>query len=148
MSELPLLSPGLHDIQEDDLKNHFLSKFPGSRTREPLISGFNKYLSQLRRFGVTFEIWVDGSFTTDKENPNDIDIVVFGSESELNVLPQGHQNGLRALLLDRETIKQRYGLDVLFSVSEDQNQRSYWRGWYGFDRNENPKGIARLVVSL
>lgn len=147
MSELPILSPGLHDLREDELRNHFLSSFPGSRTRKSLISGFSKYLDKLRKFGVSFEIWVDGSFTTDKENPNDIDIVVFGSESELNLLPPDLQNGLKPLLLDRATIRRRYGLDVLFAVSEDQNLRSYWRGWYGFDRNENPKGIARLVVN-
>lgn len=147
MSELPILSPGLHDIREDELRNHFLSSFPGSKTRESLISGFHKYLSQLRRFGVSFEIWLDGSFTTNKENPNDIDLVVFGSESELNVLSPNQQLNLRPLLLDRATIRSRYGLDVLFAVSEDQNLRSYWRGWYGFDRDENPKGIARLVIN-
>lgn len=147
MSESAILAPGLHDIEEIELKNHFLSDFPSSKTRAPLINGFSKFVDKLKEFNITFEIWLDGSFTTNKENPNDIDLVVFGSENDLNKLPEAHQIKLRGLLLDRATTKHRFGCDVLFSVTEDQNMRSYWRGWYGFDRNENPKGIARLVVN-
>ena len=145
MSHKPLFPPGIHDISEADLENHFLSRFPSSSTRKNLISGFKKYLMSLRSIGVKFEVWIDGSFTTEKEDPSDIDLVVFGSEAEINHLPDPRKNQLRALF-DRVSIKNAIGCDVLFSVSENQNMRSYWRGWYGFDRDENPKGIARIEV--
>jgi len=24
---------------------------------------------------------------------------------------------------------------------------SYWRGWFGFDKNDKPKGIPRLYIT-
>ena len=145
MNHKPLFPPGIHDISESDLENHFLSGFPSSSTRQRLISGLKKYLKLLKSIGVKFEIWIDGSFTTEKEDPGDIDLVVFGSTTELNHLPSPKKSQLHALF-DRVSIKNAIGCDVLFAVAEDQDMRSYWRGWYGFDRNENPKGIARIEV--
>lgn len=145
MSHKPILPPGLHDITEHELENHFLSAFSSSTTRARLIAGFKQYLAALKSVGVKLEIWIDGSFATDKENPSDIDLVVFGSHAEIDQLPDASKNQLGALL-DRVNIKHVTGCDVLFAVAEDQNRRSYWRGWYGFDRDENPKGIARIEV--
>jgi hypothetical protein len=147
MSYKPLLVPGIHDIEEKDLSNHFLSSFADSTTRKRLIEGFRKYLAALKQFGIKFEIWVDGSFTTEKPDPSDIDLVVFGSRAELNALPEQQLQALKPLLLNRAAIKLQLGCDVLFCVAEDIDGRSYWRGWYGFDRDENPKGIARLEVT-
>lgn len=145
MKHKPLLAPGIHDVQECELENHFLSAFPGTSTRGLLISGLKRYLQALRQFGISFEVWLDGSFATEKENPNDIDLVVFASGADVNGLSPPTQASLRSLF-DRISIKQTLGLDVLFAVAEDQNMRSYWRGWYGFDRDEQPKGIARIEL--
>ncbi|MBK1650507.1 hypothetical protein CKO36_18545 [Rhabdochromatium marinum] len=128
------------------MDNHFLSKFPGTTTREALIAGLKQYLQALRQYGIAFEIWLDGSFATDKQDPGDIDLVVFASSSDVNAMPAPYQVSLKRLF-DRANIKQTLGLDVLFAVAEDQNMRSYWRGWYGFDRDEQPKGIARIELS-
>ena len=146
MSYKPILAPGVHDISEMELDNHFLSAFSGSTTRAKLIAGLKRYLAALKGIGVKFEIWIDGSFATEKENPSDIELVVFGSESEINQLPVETQHQLVSLF-DRVNIKHETGCDVLFAVAENQNLRSYWRGWYGFDRDENPKGIARIEAT-
>lgn len=147
MDESPILTPGLHDIDESDLQNHFLSKFPGSITRARLFAGLTQFISLLRQLGIPIELWMDGSFTTNKENPNDIDLVLFASETDVNNLSPPHKTQL-AGLMDRVSSKHKFGCDVSFSIKENQNMRSYWRGWYGFDRNENPKGIARLTVNI
>ena len=56
----------------------FVDEFPNSQTRHYL---FNNYLEYLRLFSrnITpkFEQWINGSFVTQKENPNDIDFVTF-----------------------------------------------------------------------
>jgi hypothetical protein len=145
LTHKPLLTPGIHDIAESDLDNHFLSAFAGSKTRAQLIAGFRKYISALRQVGASFEIWIDGSFATDKVDPGDIDLVLFGSAAEINQIPPEQQQIL-ATLIDRASVRSALGCDVLFCVAENIDLRSYWRGWFGFDRDENPKGIARLEV--
>ena len=92
-----------------------------------------------------FEVWLDGSFCTEKVNPNDIDLVVFADPTELNGLDPATQSHLSGLL-DRANARRQFGCDVLFAQSNDMNMRSYWRGWYGFDRSEQPKGIVCLTV--
>lgn len=147
MEHSPLLPPGIHDVLEPELTNHFLQNFPTSKTRASLIQGLQRYLALLKAVGVKFEMWIDGSFTTEKVDPGDIDLVVFFDFNELNELPPETQARLVGLV-DRHTAKQNFGCDVLMANKDDDNHRSYWRGWYGFDRNENPKGIARVAVGV
>ncbi len=145
MEHAPLLGPGIHAIRAADLDNHFLSRFDGSRTRGPLIEGLRRYLAAIERLGIGFEVWLDGSFLTEKIDPQDIDLVAFASRADIDALDSGGQARFLALF-DRPSAKSTYGCDVLFAVRENFNARSYWRGWFGFDRNENPKGIACLTV--
>ncbi|TXR54151.1 DUF6932 family protein [Reinekea thalattae] len=146
MEQKPLLEPGLHDFELKEIGNHFLKNFPASKTRKLLIDGLNSYVGHLASIGTPVELWIDGSFTTNKENPNDIDLVIFSPASALNVLPDDKKQLFQALT-DRASIKANFGCDVLFCPTENQDMRSYWRGWYGFDRNEQPKGIARVMVA-
>jgi hypothetical protein len=145
MEHLPILPPGLHELAESDIDNHFASNFPDSTTRLPLIAGLRSFFIALKQMEIAFEIWIDGSFTTNKTNPNDIDLVAFADASLCNQLETEKQQTL-IRLFDREETRRVYGLDVLFCPAEDPNGRSYWRGWYGFDRHENPKGIAKVIV--
>lgn len=145
MTHSPLFQPGLHSVEESQLDDHFVNGFAGSSTRRPLVTGLRSFLSALRRVGVAFEVWLDGSFCTQKVDPNDVDLVVFASTDDLNRLPPSLQAYLRGVL-DRTNAKRQFGCDVLFAPAEDMNMRSYWRGWYGFDRSEQPKGIAILMI--
>ncbi|MGE4418774.1 MAG: hypothetical protein AB7D38_02935 [Sulfurimonas sp.] len=144
--EKPLLEAGLHDFELSEIGNHFLQDFPESKTRAVLIGSLHLYIEYLSEVGVPIELWIDGFFTTQKVNPNDIDLVIFSPATVLNSLAPEKQHNFQ-VLTDRATIKNRFGLDVLFCPAEDQNMRSYWRGWYGFNRHEQPKGIARVMVA-
>lgn len=146
MDYQPLLPPGIHDLTEDELDNHFQSGFQNSTTRPPLIAGLKSFMNALRTSGVEFELWIDGSFTTQKENPNDIDLVAFAPAATLNGLPPQKQALLQSLF-DRISSRSTFGCDVIYAPAEDANLRSYWRGWYGYDRSEQPKGIARVLVT-
>lgn len=147
MEAEPLLGPGLHDFELSEIGNHFLQDFPQSTTRSELIGNLHSYIDYLSEVGVPIELWIDGSFTTRKVDPNDIDLVIFSPATDLNLLPPEKQQNFQKLT-DRATIKNNFGLDVLFCPAEDQNMRSYWRGWYGFNRYEQPKGIARIMVAV
>ena len=145
MQYKPILEFGLHDISESDLGNYFLSDFPTSVTRPQLINNLKHYLVAVRSVGVKFEVWIDGSFTTEKIDLNDIDLVMFAANDDFDRLPEYLRKFARALV-DNTSIRLKYRLDVFFADLNDIDKRNYWRGWYGFDREENPKGIARIWV--
>jgi hypothetical protein len=94
MEHAPLFPPGLHDVAEHELDNHFLSAFGESKTRPALIAGLRAFLKGLSRAGIAFEVWLDGSFCTKKIDPNDIDLVVFADENEINRLDPALQHYL------------------------------------------------------
>lgn len=146
MQHLPLFPPGLHSVDEAELETHFMRAFVTSKTRPALILGLRAFLTSLKRTGVAFEVWLDGSFSTDKLDPNDVDLVVFAEANDLERLSPASQQHLSALF-DRESSKVKFGCDVLFAIAGDINARSYWRGWYGFDRQERPKGIAQVLLA-
>jgi hypothetical protein len=141
-----LLPPGFHDISEAEIDNHFLLEFQSSKTRPTLIAGLHKFLRFLRGFNIPFEVWIDGSFSTKKLDPNDIDLVVFAESNAINQLDLQHQQLLTTLFYDRISTKHHFGCDAYFALTDNAELRSYWRGWFCFDRKENPKGIAKLAV--
>lgn len=144
-TEYPSLLPaGIHDVHIKDLEARFVLPFKDQTQRKNVLGRFLVFHSRLISFGVFFEIWLDGSFTTEKENPNDIDLVIFGDPNQLNLLPDDKQKELQQLL-DNGTARIRYSCDTYFAFINDAKQRSYWRGWYGFTRNEQAKGFVRLV---
>jgi len=146
MDYQPLFPPGLHTVSEAELAAKLVHPFVGSRTRRALLDGLQAFFTGLRAADVDFEVWLDGSFCTNKFDPNDIDLVVFADPDALNRLDPARQTLLSGLL-DRTNARRQFGCDVLFASSNDPIMRSYWRGWYGFDRSEQPKGIICLTVA-
>lgn len=61
-----------------ELEHHFVHAFPKSERRRWLFDNFERYLYQFQdEVYPYFEVWVNGSFVSKVENPNDIDFVVF-----------------------------------------------------------------------
>lgn len=59
-------------------KVFFVDNFPHSITRRELYANYLRYNSELKNLlGIDFIQWINGSFVTTKENPNDIDFVSF-----------------------------------------------------------------------
>ncbi len=139
----PLFQAGFHNVTLDDLKTICVENFSNNSKRQLLYENFLKFLDNLNYINSKFEIWIDGSFTTEKSEPEDIDILVIFDEAHINSLPSD-QIGLINSLFDRELSKIRFNLDVLICEKENINMRSYWRGWFGFSRSEVVKGIAKL----
>jgi hypothetical protein len=60
------------------IKTTFVDEFPNSKTRRRLFENYLEYLRQFsRNITPQFEQWINGSFVTQKVNPNDIDFVTF-----------------------------------------------------------------------
>lgn len=143
----PLLPAGFHEIDLNDLEDIFASDFSDNSRRVHLINQLRIFLEELSKVSAKFEIWLDGSFSTKKEKPDDIDILIVYNILELNSLSPSEQRMLQSLL-NREATKIRYDIDVLLCADSDDVKKSYWRGWFGFSRNESPKGIARFKYGV
>ncbi len=145
----PLHPQGFLDLPLGGIHGFFVAPFPGSLKRPLLAQNLVNYIGLLdailKPHGVSFEVWIDGSFCTDKMEPNDVDILVCCSGIELNAIPSAAQQSFGALI-DNQSAKVNFSIDAYFCINEDVARRSYWRGWFLFDRDENPKGIARVLV--
>jgi len=139
----PLFNAGFHEISLDDFEEIFVTSFQNKNRRRYLMNRFFAFIESFEEIGINAEIWIDGSFSTQKEEPNDIDILFIVDEMEVNQLAPESQNSLTNLF-DRNESKIRYCCDLFLITSNNFDIRSYWRGWFGFSRNEAPKGIPRI----
>ena len=116
------------------------------------MEGLEKVIQELRVNSVEGEIWIDGSFVTEKMNPEDVDLA-------LRVAAQFYENA---------TQKQREAVDWLASnlrnthlchsysfMEWPEDHTNYWVGQYmynywmkqfGFSRSNEVKGIPFVVL--
>ena len=144
---LPLLHPGIHTLTQANVEELAVKAYPSSVRRPKLFSGLVTWLDQLRARGVVGRCWLDGSFLTEKPEPNDIDLVLF---PQWGATPTEEVKLEIGGLLDTPLMKAVYGLDVYIVDQGAQNavdMTSYWRGWYGFCRDgATAKGIAEVML--
>lgn len=103
------LPEGVHECSLDELQQ----RFGGTQRldqRSVLFDKLGQYLQELRSTGTVVGLVVDGSFITNKLEPNDIDLVL--------ILPADHDFAadLRPFeynVLSRRRVFKRYGFDVL-----------------------------------
>jgi hypothetical protein len=67
-TEVGLLPPGVHEADLEELRE----KMGWSRKRQGLLEGLEEALELMVSCGVV-RVYLDGSFVTDKDRPNDID---------------------------------------------------------------------------
>ncbi|HHF0549691.1 TPA: hypothetical protein ACPHT3_004337 [Vibrio alginolyticus] len=140
-----LLEAGMHNMTFTDLESVFVTPFEPNERRKALLSRLEAFTERLQEVPIDMEVWIDGSFATEKEKPGDIDLVVVCAEADVNNLPIDKQEILQELFGSQKHTKLRYECDAYF-VLDNVHDKSYWRGLFGFDRNERPKGIARLKM--
>jgi hypothetical protein len=122
----------------------FRDTFAFNDRRLKLFTTYLDFLSDLEKLelGAFFQ-WIDGSFTTKKPFPNDIDLVVF---VDFNT----YKSKKSRLVYLKESYKSR-GLDVYFETYYPEQhpfypkflyQTAYWFKVYSFTR---PLGLQQLV---
>jgi len=120
----------------------------GSRSRREIYEGFRRHRSELLSCGLlnTATCLLDGSFTTSKLNPGDIDLVV---EVDPMTIDPTKEHRLLELLsgpgAKPEFHCDAYPLWVLDPSDPDYHAvtvggREYWHKWFARDRNGNSKG--------
>lgn len=151
-----LLPAGLHAYEQDVFLSEFVTAFSTSQTRKLLYNAFNEILTEISSTFIPTEIWVDGSYATSKTNPNDIDFVMFLSLDDfiqysnspvvhaLRTRYSGKLDFYLALSINSDT---KSKLDEV-NFNKAVNRRNYWKGQFGFDRQDQPKGIIVLGDSV
>lgn len=143
----PLLENGFKQIALWQLDTIFLEPFGENEQRKQLINRLNAYLSEFLYLGLNAELWIDGSFSTHKPEPQDIDVVFLLDENEIQNLNDRKQKLFEELFLNREIIKARYSVDVYFIDKNDETEKQKWIITYGFDTKKiNSKGIYKIQL--
>jgi len=146
MEYAPLFGPGFCDVPFDSLKESLtkslVSPFDGTRCRELLLAHVLALLGEVRKVCVFTEAWIDGSFVTDKEEPNDVDVVLW-----YNTVSSISPRELRIYreLKDSDLMRTHYCCDVYLAKNGNDRLRRYWENWFGKDRTGTPKGIIRVA---
>lgn len=137
---------GFIQLTDVQLEQHCVIPFPASTRRTLLFQNLVSWLAQLRQSGLIGTLWIDGSFLTTRPEPEDVDLVLVIDQASLPLIQHNPQHF--DYLLDHDTVLQRYNLEV-FPIIKGENpaQESYWRGWFGFCRDDRtPKGIAEVQI--
>ena len=76
-SDLPSLYPlGFHPLTLGEVERACVEAFPLSRSRRTIMDGLHDFHRLLVTSGVVGNLWLDGSFTTEKIDPKDVDLVL------------------------------------------------------------------------
>lgn len=165
---------GIHEVDFKWIKQNLVDQFPSSKTRNTNLNGFLDFLDYLDLNGILpkkniSSVWIDGSFATNKLDPNDIDTIIFLDLSvpvldQLNKKISEYSNIFRNfqttfqqigvsnfhshvfLVLDPDTVisdLEEYP-EVQQLYGQLDYQKKYWMGQFTFDRDELPKGVFKI----
>jgi hypothetical protein len=150
----PLLELGWHRMSMSALRALCVEPFPSSATREMIMAGLEAITARLVQAGVTGDLWIDGSFLTEKINPKDSDVALcidspsmydFGSPDQREAI-----KWLNGNLKETSFVCDSYVIFTYPIVHCLWQEGEWWKTWYqrqfGFSRDDDPKGI--VVVSL
>ncbi len=75
----PLLKLGFHQKTLEELREMCVNSFPTSKIRTTIMDNLEIIINELIKNKVEGEVWVDGSFLTEKIEPEDSDILLYFS---------------------------------------------------------------------
>jgi hypothetical protein len=127
---------------KESLTELLVRPFADSQHRESLLSPLLALLAEVSSVSIITEVWIDGSFVSDKEKPNDVDIVLWYSAAS-SISPR--ELRVYRELKDNNLMMSHYRCDVYLAKNGDDKLRRYWENWFGRDRTGQTKGIIRIV---
>lgn len=133
-----------------ECKESFVDKFSTSVTRNLNWKKYLLYLNDLQNYLLDpFTQWIDGSFSTNKLNPDDIDLVNFinytNFNPDLKMFDMNGSNGYPKHIYNIDGYNLLTFPDTHPYYDNMQERIKYWRTWFGTDRQNNPKGIIEVV---
>jgi hypothetical protein len=130
----PLFLAGFHDVAFDQLNAIFREPFPASLSRPRLLKGLEDLLLILRGFPLNLEIWIDGSFSTKKEDPADIDLLILAEVGEVNSLSPSERQTLHNIVVNKPYIKtvvedEEGRIHLVLHLPIEEERESRWCFW-------------------
>ncbi len=126
------LPPGLYRSDFTEVRQ----QFGNTDIRQKLLGNLNDFVDVAREVGAS-KLILDGSFVTDKEEPNDIDAILVVPDNLDTTTCEVH------ILLES---KIRFNIH-LFPVREsDEESFQQWIKFFGHDRNGERKGLVEVLL--
>lgn len=134
-----VLPKGVHFATLEEVETRFGT---GSEKRVELMTKLKTAVVNFREAGIS-RIYLDGSFTTDKLEPNDIDGCwlpgIRWNRSKLDPVLLDMKNG-------RKAMKDKYGLDFFLAIAKELGSGKSFPEFFQTDRDGNPKGIIAVEL--
>jgi|SRR5688572_13893899 len=117
------------------------------------MDGLEKLIALLISDGVKGQLWIDGSFLTEKLEPDDSDVVLRVTDAELAMQPTVQGNAMH--WINNTDLKPTYMCDAYAFVEyKDPHplkgigewDRAYWIRQFGFSRKDEPKGMPLIQL--
>src|SRR5689334_10630926 len=93
----PLLDPGLSTLSLGQVRQKCVTEFVGNDVRQQLMVGLELLVHKLAVFGISAELWIDGSFLTLDPSPRDVDVALAISDAILDAPTDQQAKGLEWL---------------------------------------------------
>lgn len=151
----PLLPLGWHKHTLPELRVRCVDAFPLSSTRDRIMTCLEHITGVLSDAGMKGKLWVNGSFLTNKIDPDDSDVVLcMKSDFADNMTPEQQEvdrwfadvNGNLYQWLKCHTFSITRWPEGHPNFEVGEWNYAYWLRQWGFSRADLPKGIA--VVEL
>lgn len=144
------LPPGEHTCGIAEFRDRYVTSFPKSISRREIFKGYVEFTDSEIDLGFILFQWLDGSYVTAKENPNDIDMVSFIEPGMIN-------EAIAADALTGFEVKRRFGCHsfIVPIYPEGSPKRKatislmdYWRTTFGQSRKGDEKGLILIDLSI
>ena len=159
LNESGLLDPGIHKPTLHEFREAFVENFPDSETREALYDGYLRFSQKCIDDLFVKKHWIDGSYVTKKDNPEDIDIAMTVDASEVIQHVRNGKSFDHGQVGYIDYLKKEYGCHVFAIMNYPENDsrhnsitkkdEKYWREKWGHtkDQKRKEKGFIQFDVT-
>ena len=140
----PLLKAGFHQLTMSKVRNICVDSFPLSTKRDGIMKNLEHVHSELTGVGIKGDLWIDGSFVTEKIQPNDVDLLLNVDLEFLNNRTIEQEKVLMWYIND--DLRMQYQCDSYFLANYPNDHPlcnlmdkglSYWKKLFGYSNNQD-----------
>lgn len=148
------LPSGIIQSTLEEFEIRFVRDVTGSQTREDIFLGYKEYCKDILSLNVATKQWINGSYTTSKKDPRDIDLVTHLDAIKVN--DKTIYERLTQLINNKLYVINKYKCHV-FGIAvyppdhklynETLKWKAYWMECFGQDRQKRSKGIIEFDLN-